>query len=409
MTERGGGVLPHGLRDLLGPFLARQGWVRAALGMDGNDALECHLVEAEVLAGGRPGLASLVLDAGERPRRRLHVALGWRDVREAAEHLDWAAAALGEAEDGSGEVLCYDALADHELRLRLLTAATGGERAGRARLVRSLVSHASIVYDERLLMKCYRVIEPGVRPEIEVLRGLDRVGFNRLLAPVASWSRGGKDLAIVREFIPDALEGRELARTSLRDLFGRAVERGGTPPFSEVGYAGGDLSEEMRRLGETTAELHLALAEAFGTTPSASGEGCEIRVHGDYHLRRVMRSDSGWLVAGFGDDPLVGRQAGEMSQAGPTRTTPLEDVADLVVSMQQAAEEAASLQPASFLEHARTLAGSWVRHNSGAFLAGYLAAPGISSIVPAAAADAEAWVEAELEARSESGRAVQYW
>lgn len=408
MTGPGGGVLPHGLRDLLGPFLARQGWVRASLGMHEQGQLECHLVEAEVLAGGRPGLASLVLDAGERPRRRLHLALGWRDVREAAEHLDWAPAALGEAEDGAGEVLCYDALADHELRLVLFRAATGGERAGRARLVESLVSHASIVYDERLFMKFYRVVEPGVRSELEVLRGLDRVGFNRMLAPVASWTRGGKDLAVVREFIPDALEGKALAHTSLRDLFGRAADRGGTAAFSTVGLAGGDLSEEMRRLGGTTADLHLALAEAFGTTPAPSGDGVEIRVHGDYHLRRVMRSDSGWLVAGFGDDPLVGRDAGEMSQAG-TRATPLEDVADLFVSLQQVAAEAGSLQPESFVEHARQLAAAWVAHNSAAFLAGYLSSAGIADLVPEAPGEVEAFLERELEARSEAGRAAQYW
>jgi hypothetical protein len=85
---------------------------------------------------------------------------------------------LGLCDDGSGEVLCYDALADEELTAALLAVASGGsQRATRVRLVQSLVSHASLVYDERLFMKSYRVLEPAPRPEIEVLLSLDAVGF----------------------------------------------------------------------------------------------------------------------------------------------------------------------------------------------------------------------------------------
>ena len=64
-------------------------------------------------------------------------------------------------------------------------------------------------------MKCYRVLEDTTRPEIEVLMGLDAVGFNAILAPVAGWAADGFDLALVREFLPSALEGRLLALTSL--------------------------------------------------------------------------------------------------------------------------------------------------------------------------------------------------
>ena len=73
-----------------------------------------------------------------------------------------------------------------------------------------------------------------------------------------------------------------------------------------------------------TARLHLALADAFGEhdaicrrardagggRPRREAEPAPsrvaIRVHGDYHLRRVMRIDAGWLVVGFGDDPSRG-------------------------------------------------------------------------------------------------------
>ena len=59
------------------------------------------------------------------------------------------------------------------------------------RVVQSLVSHASLVYDERLFMKSYRVLEPAPRPEIELLLRLDEVGFKHLLGAVARWERAG--------------------------------------------------------------------------------------------------------------------------------------------------------------------------------------------------------------------------
>lgn len=388
---------PLELVELLGPFVARQGWARHTLEVEPVRSVPVALVDAEVILSGRPGLVSIVVDAGDRPRRRLHLLVGWRQVTDATEVLSSAGALIGPATADGEEVLCYDALADQELCLELLAAVTGGaEKAGRARLVHSLVSHSSIIYDERLFMKCYRVIEPRTRPEIEMTTGLDRVGFNHLLAPVARWSRSGRDLGVVREYLPGALEGKSLALTSLRDLLGRATPDEDPPGFERIGIAGGDLGDEMRRLGQTTAELHLALATAFGVTESAKPPGAEIRVHGDYHLRRVMRADSGWLVAGFGDDPLIGREAGAGSQGEPHRASPLEDLADLFVSMRQVADEALSVQPPSTLRHARVLAAGWVQHNRAAFLRGYLETAGIERLVPSSQAEVDSFLDEEV-------------
>jgi len=94
--------------------------------------------------------------------------------------------------DGGGDVLCYDALADEELSRGLLAFATAGrESAKRVRLVHSLASHASLVYDEHLFMKSYRVLEPAPRPEIELMLRLEEVGFEHTLRPVAYWSETG--------------------------------------------------------------------------------------------------------------------------------------------------------------------------------------------------------------------------
>ena len=124
-------------------------------------------------------------------------------------------------------------------------------------------------------MKCYRVLEPGERAESSVLFGLDSVGFNAIIAPVARWSDDGVvDLALVREFLASALEGRLLALTSLRDLLAYVNETEDEAGFRsvEVGSsaddvaaaAGGDFAFEMRRPRSDRGAVALALAAAFG-------------------------------------------------------------------------------------------------------------------------------------------------
>jgi len=195
----------------------------------------------------------------------------------------------------------------------------------------------------------------------------------------------------VREYIPGAVEGRLLALTSLRDLLGRNLDDG-RPKLEDVGGAGGDLSSEVRRLGEATGSLHLALAEAFGVRSLPDGDTLRtaaIRIHGDYHLRRVFRTDAGWIVGGFGDDPLIGKSADSTKPQEPRFASPFEDLADLSYSLRQVAAESVAAQPAATRIQAERLAKAWERRNRGAFLSGYLGVGGIRRLValdrPAAA------------------------
>jgi predicted trehalose synthase len=292
-------------------------------------------------------------------------------------------------------------------------------------------------------MKCYRVVDEGERPEIEMLFRLDGLGFNALLAPVARWHERDIDLALVREFLPTALEGRLLALTSLRDLLAHA-SLGEEPPSTSTAahsarsqrvqidstpdevcaLAGGDLASEMQRLGQTTGSLHLALADAFGehrvdvhalvdemtvqgftedletdqfgfrepngslqglrdglAVLAASNTGKAIRLHGEYHLRRVMRSDSGWIVVGFSDDPLYSRAQGDLSLAA-RMGSPLEDLADMCFSLGVVAREALLFRPPEEKALATDLALAWTRRNRAALLRGYLSTNGIESLVP---------------------------
>jgi predicted trehalose synthase len=382
----------------VGPYLARQDWVQLTLGLYGAATVPAEVVDVEVLRPGRPGLASVLVAAAGR---LLHLVLGWRDLASAPGMLAGRpGAVLGPAEDADGEVLVYDALADAELVLELLAVATGDrEHAGHVRPVRSLVSHSSLIFDERLFMKCYRVIEPGSRPEVETVMRLAEVGFAHLAAPVGHWQRDGRDLALVREFVPGAIEGKALAETSLRDLLARAEVGPGGLAFEDVGLAGGDLGPEMRRLGAVSAEMHVALAAAFGR-----GENGGIRLHGDYHLRRVMRTNRGWIVTGFGDDPLLGTPPGASSTGEAIVASPLEDLADLCWSLRNVAGEAVALCTPATRPHARQLAEGWERRNVGELLRGYLATEGIAGLVVTDPDEVAATLETLVSARADSDR-----
>lgn len=469
------------LQALAGAYLERQAWYHASRQAAGVPrAARPALVSLEPLGELPAGMARLLLSAGS-----LHaqVLVGWREPTQVSAALGARQGALlGALRDGEQEVLAYDALADDELALRLLEVVTGGaERARRVRRVSSLASHSSLVYDDRLFCKCYRVLRPGTRAEVELLYRLDEVGFNAMAAPVARWRGDGFDLALVREFLPNALEGRELALTSLRDLLAHAAENHAAGGDDEVGEgggaagggqaggelaggelaapaeatvvqgtgegrggdsgeldgaqlaapaanrvdavttglprpseaalrraadAGGDLAAELQRLGTTTAGLHLALVEAFGQGRLDDVEldrrlagvgglpaelrgrdlGMRIRLHGDYHLRRVMRAEPGWLIAGFGDDPLYTPATPSTEPATgsmPRREgTPLEDLADLCFSLREVALEALARRPAADRRSASDLAAAWVARNRAAFLSGYRSVSGAAALLP---------------------------
>jgi hypothetical protein len=111
-----------------------------------------------------------------------------------------------------------------------------------------------------------------------------------------------------------------------------------------------------------------------------------------------MRTDAGWLVAGFGDDPLMGAAAGAGSQGEGRFASPLEDVADLCCSLSIAAGEALALQTERTRAHARALARGWERHNVAGFVNGYVGLPGITGLIPESRVDVDVIV-GELVAR----------
>src|SRR4029078_7178357 len=57
-----------------------------------------------------------------------------------------------------------------------------GRELGAARLVSSEQSNTSIVFDDALILKVFRRLEPGINPELDILRFLTEQGFRNIPA-----------------------------------------------------------------------------------------------------------------------------------------------------------------------------------------------------------------------------------
>ncbi|MGH2977475.1 MAG: maltokinase N-terminal cap-like domain-containing protein, partial [Gaiellaceae bacterium] len=114
-----------------------------------------------------------------------------------------------------------------------------------SRVIGSEQSNSSVVFDEELILKVYRRLEPGVNPELEMLRFLGEHQFESI-APLGGWYayRGRPveaTLGVLQQFLPTAEDGWELALDELADAPDRFLGR-------------------VRRLGEVTGAMHAVLA-----------------------------------------------------------------------------------------------------------------------------------------------------
>lgn len=382
------------LLPMIVPYLARQRWARH----DAEPA-ELHIERGDRIQEGTPEALWLLLRSGP-DLYQLVVGL-----RPAEDPID-----LGER-DTIGVVpvsdrswFAYDGMADPDI-VRPLAASMGvrGVEEAIVRPVGAEQSNSSVVLGQRVILKLYRRLQPGPNPDVEVTGGLDRVGFNHLASPLGVWSRDGFDLAVAQEFLAGGSEGWALALTSLRDLYASEDD--------DPASAGGDFAAEAHRIGDMTARLHVALAAAFGVRAGASeswaeslvqraealglgpalvrrvrslaegirGLGSPVptqRVHGDYHLGQVMRTDRGWYILDFEGEPA--RPLGQRLRPA----SPLKDVTGLLRSLDYAARFALGEAAGGEIGPAGR-ADAWERHNGAAFLDGYLAVEGVDSLLPA--------------------------
>jgi trehalose synthase-fused probable maltokinase len=287
----------------------------------------------------------------------------------------------------SGEEI--DGMQGH-FRFHHLPEAPGIGAGASARPMGVEQSNTSVVFDERLVLKVLRKLEPGINPEIELLRFLTARGFPHI-APLHGWyDYDGQPLAatlgIAQEFFPAATGGWEL---------GLAEVQSSPEPFLE----------KLASLGAVTAQMHTVLAsdasdpafspeepsqealslltatvdediewiflrlpddervaalrgrgqdvrERLAARALAGAGGRAIRIHGDYHLGQTLYTPQGWIVIDFEGEPA--RPLPERRQ----KRSPLRDVAGMLRSFAYLASAAAILRgspaPAEFEQRART-------------------------------------------------------
>ncbi|HET7652948.1 MAG TPA: hypothetical protein VFK42_07910 [Acidimicrobiales bacterium] len=360
-------------------------------------------------------------DAGDGPASTstYQVLIGARPPVEPMDFLQTHdAAVLGPVDTDAGDGIAYDATLDGELGLLLLPLVVAGESASLVRPLGAEQSNTSLVYDDRIILKVFRHLADGPNRDVEVTTRLAEVGFAHVAEPLGTLSVDGRDLAFAQRFLAGGADGWTLALTSLRDLFAAndttqlpVIDPNAPMPDMDPGDAGGDFAHEAERLGVMTAELHASMAEAFGRERadldawlapmraqvartrhpdvddgrvrglldqlgSVKDAGVAIRIHGDYHLGQVMRTDTGWFVLDFEGEParpLEERQA---------VASPLKDVAGMLRSFHYASQvglrDRGGVDDGSCVE----LAEAWETRNREAFLDGYWPAAGEAGLVP---------------------------
>ena len=401
--------------DVLAAWLVKQRWFAGK----GRTVHDLAVVADTEIVPGDPGLRHLMVTVSHGATSDCYQLFIGQRARLPAR--------LRHARIGSHDgVVVYDGLHDSDLTRALLAALATGRSVGSLRFCRvpgadlswaapgldSLVltgeqSNTSLVFGESAIFKVFRRVAPGPNPDLEVASALADLGSTHVAEPYG-WIETRMDgapaiLAIWSRYLRAASDGWSLAATSVRDLYAATGTR--------AAEAGGDFAGEAERLGVATAQVHADLADAFGASelePEALRELAEQmfrrldlavatnpevaryanlvgdafsslaklteptpaqRVHGDYHLGQVMRTQTGWVVLDFEGEPaspLAQRRA---------RSSPLRDVAGMLRSFDYAARHQLLAHPER--DHLAPVAGEWVRRNRDAFCAGYAEAGGL--------------------------------
>ena len=302
-----------------------------------------------------------------------------------------------------------------------LFAITRGPQNLTARVSSAEQSNTNILYDDRMILKLFRRLQPGENPDVEIGRFLTEVAnfphIPRFLGEI-TLSQPGEEptsLAMLQELVPNQGDGWQWTLNSLATYY--AAQTPDTASYLKAATL----------LGRRTAEMHLALAtettdEAFRAEPltsigiaeeakrireqinraldtlqqalptltgeialdassllsrrpflqaqadailSQQSSGKLIRIHGDYHLGQVLRTQDDFVLLDFEGEPA--RSLAERRR----KQSPLKDVAGMLRSFAYAA--AAGLQQHKTVHPEGNLSPEpWCSTVSTAFLTAYL-------------------------------------
>jgi trehalose synthase-fused probable maltokinase len=256
----------------------------------------------------------------------------------------------------------YDALADpvqaYELLRRILSTDEIETEEGRfsfhrvegapeippdmpARLMGVEQSNSSIVFDERLVLKAFRKLEPGINPELEMLMFLTRHGFENIAALQGWYEYEGQalssSLGVLQAFLPGAVGGWELALDEIpsepetfldrlgslgavtAEMHNVLASDAGDPAFSPEEPSQEALSLLTATVDEDIERIFVRLPDDERVAPivgcgqdvrerlAARAQigvgGRVIRTHGDYHLGQTLCTPQEWVIIDFEGEP----------------------------------------------------------------------------------------------------------
>jgi maltokinase len=267
-------------------------------------------------------------------------------------------------------------------------------------------TNSSVVFDDQVILKVVRKLEPGHPPELEIGRLLAERGFLHappLLGALHMEGAAASMIAIAHRFIPSESDGwgwltgqwkkqRSLTpevADALRVLGQRVGElheilggEAADPVFSPepiltedlqrwsssiIGELGVVISEGERVLPEL-GRVRGPLLERAQRLAHLTPEGMKIRVHGDLHLGQTLRASNDWMIFDFEGEPA------RRFEQRREKQSPLKDVAGMLRSFHYA-EAAVELDDG-------TDDGGRADAAREAFLDGYLSATAQSRLIP---------------------------
>jgi len=211
-------------------------------------------------------------------------------------------------------------------------------------------TNTSVTLGDRLFLKCYRRLRPGVNPELEVGRFLTEVARFPNCVPVAGaveYSTGSGEpatLALLQSFVPNQGDGWsytldylqrfletqrgtpeeshgaylvliQTLATRTAELHRAFATRSGNPAFEPEPLTSQDVESWKARVRQE-AEETLALVKSnellaqrdqllalIAACAAPRGNALKIRHHGDYHLGQVLVANNDFYIIDFEGEP----------------------------------------------------------------------------------------------------------
>jgi len=191
------------------------------------------------------------------------------------------------AGEGEGAVRVLARLLGEEATIDGVTFHGGLEPTGDVRAMGAEQSNSSVVFGEQQVLKVFRRVEPGINPELEMLRFLSLRGFGAVAALTGWYEISGElmqaTLGIMQEFVPDARDGWELALEDPVGVLARIPELGAAtgemhsvlasdptdPAFSPEAPSVEALSLLTATIDEQIEQVFLDLPDVPGLAPIA--------------------------------------------------------------------------------------------------------------------------------------------